>query len=552
MTTVTRTTLRPFQVDVKSALYREWANDKLAKLLAVLPTGAGKTVLFSDIIADEAGAVCVMAHRSELVGQISLALACNGVRHRIIGQTALIKSCASLHIAEFGVSYVDANSRVAAASVDTLIGVDDKDPWLASVRLIVGDEGHHFLRENKWGRACKMFPNARVLLVTATPCRADGKGLGAHADGLVDKMIVGPGMRDLINQGFLTDYRIFCPPSNLDTSDVPITASGELSQKKLAVATKRSTVTGDIVEHYLRIAPGKLGITFAVDIESAGDIAARFRSRGVPAEVVSSKTPDLLRAQILRDFKARKILQLVNVDLFGEGFDLPAIEVVSMGRKTESYSLYAQQFGRVLRLLAGKERGVVIDHVGNVLRHGLPDKRREWSLDRRNSGVRNAPDENVIPLMACASCTQAFERIFSACPHCGVARPVPAARSAPEFVEGDLFELDPEVLARMRGEIDEFDGPAAIPYGASEIVKASILKKKWERDTVQRDLRNTIATWAGWHKRDHGRTDSEIYRLFYLSYGVDIMKAQTLPAAEATELRNKLQAKLDLAQIKAA
>jgi superfamily II DNA or RNA helicase len=547
-----RTELRPFQADVKAALYREWAQNKVANLLAVLPTGAGKTVLFSDIISDEQGAVCVMAHRSELVSQISLALAKNGVRHRIIGSDALRRACAALHLDELGVSYVDANSRVAAASVKTLVGMDKNDPWFAAVSLVVGDEGHHYLRDNEWGKACKMFPNARALLVTATPCRADGKGLGSHADGIVDKMIVGPGMRDIINMGFLTDYRIFCPPSDLDVSDVPITASGELSQKKLAAATRRSSITGDIVEHYLRIAPGKLGITFAVDVEHAGDLAAAFRARGVPAEVVTSKTPDLLRAQILRDFKARKILQLINVDLFGEGFDLPAIEVVSMGRKTESYSLYAQQFGRVLRLLDGKERGIIIDHVGNVLRHGLPDKRREWTLDRRSIGVRNATDENVIPLTTCTGCSNPFERIYSKCPHCGVARPAPAARSAPEFVEGDLFELDPDVLATMRGEIEEFDGPPVIPYGASEIVKASINKKKWERDTAQRELRNTIAVWAGWQKRDYGRTDSEIYRLFFLTYGTDIMRAQVLPAAEATELCNKLRARLDLAQIKAA
>jgi superfamily II DNA or RNA helicase len=101
----------------------------------------------------------------------------------------------------------------------------------------------------------------------------------------------------------------------------------------------------------LRLAPGKLGVTFDTDVDSATETAAAFRAAGVPAEVVSAKTPDALRAQILRRFKNREILQLVNVDLFGEGFDLPAIEVVSFARATESFALYCQQFGRALRLM---------------------------------------------------------------------------------------------------------------------------------------------------------------------------------------------------------
>lgn len=545
-----RLTLRPFQASIKAALFAEWAAEPSANLMAVLPTGAGKTVLFSSIIADEAGAVCVMAHRGELVSQISLALARNGVRHRIIGSDALRRACSALHTVEMGVSYVDANSRVAAASVDTLKGLDPKDPWFAAVRLVVGDEGHHFLRENKWGRACAMFPNARVLLVTATPCRADGKGLGAHNDGLVDKMIIGPGMRDLINMAFLTEYRIFCPVSDLDLSNVPTTASGDYSPPKLVAASRQSSITGDVVKHYLRIAPGKLGITFAIDIEDASSIAQKFRDAGVPAEVVSSKTPDVLRADIMRRFKARQVMQLVNVDLFGEGFDLPAIEVVSMARPTQSYSLYAQQFGRVLRLLDGKNFGIVIDHVGNVLRHGLPDKRREWSLERRSS-VAKKPDEDVIPMMKCVDCTQPFERIYSACPHCGYAVEISAGgRSAPEFVDGDLGELSPEVLAKMRGEVAAFDGPPAIPRGAAGTpIEARLHNLDWQRKTAQRDLRSTMALWAGYHQQRHNRTDSQIHRLFYLTYGMDMLTAQTLKTADAEALRVVLQSKLDAAQV---
>lgn len=544
--------LRPFQAAIKAALYDEWATDKVANLLAVLPTGAGKTVLFADIIYDEPGAVCVMAHRGELVTQISLALARNGIRHRIIGTPTLLRACAALHLAELGADYTDANSRVAAASVDTLKGRDPNDPWFTSVMLVVGDEGHHFLRANKWGKACAMFPNARILLVTATPCRADGKGLGSHADGLVDKMIVGPDARQLINMGFLTDYRIFCPPNDLDLSDVPTTASGDYSPEKLVKAVRRSHIVGDVVAHYLRIAPGKLGITFAVDIEDATRIAQAYRDAGVPAEVVSSETPTLLRAQIMRDFKARRVLQLVNVDLFGEGFDLPAIEVVSMARPTQSYSLYCQQFGRALRLLEGKDRAIIIDHVGNVVRHGLPDKPRTWSLDRRQSGTKKAPDEDVIPLIHCIECTQPYERIYPACIHCGHA-PEPADRSSPQFVDGDLHELTADVLAKMRGELAAFDNPfVPIPAGMTGVAAQGIRNRALERQQAQGLLRNTIAVWAGWHKRDFKRSDREINRLFYLAYGIDILTAQTLKPKEANELTQQLQKRLDSAQVIAA
>ena len=173
-----------------------------------------------------------------------------------------------------------------------------------------------------------MFPNARGLGVTATPLRADGKGLGRHADGLMDAMVVGPSMRDLVLRGYLTDYRIFAPPNDIDLSAVPTSAGGDFSPVPLRAAVHQSTkIVGDVVQHYLRIARGKLGVTFAVDIEAAEEIAIAYRTAGVTAEVVTSKTPEIVRAQVLRRFRNREVLQLVNVDLFGEGFDLGKTDV---------------------------------------------------------------------------------------------------------------------------------------------------------------------------------------------------------------------------------
>jgi len=211
--------LRPPQSRFKQNINTAW--DKGARnVLGVYPTGGGKTVVFSDIINDERNPSCAIAHRQELVSQISVALARNDIRHRIIGPPSVVRLVVGLHIAESGMSYYDPSAPCAVAGVRTLTRRGDSlANWLNSVKLWVQDEAHHVLRNNEWGNASGMFPNARGLGVTATPTRADGKGLGRHADGLFDTMIEGPDMRALINEGWLTDYRVFAPPASLIMSD---------------------------------------------------------------------------------------------------------------------------------------------------------------------------------------------------------------------------------------------------------------------------------------------------------------------------------------------
>lgn len=535
--------LRPYQLAVMQDIYSAWALGN-RNVLAQLATGAGKTVLFSKIIADHTGISIAIAHRVELVSQISLTLARCGVRHNVIAQKSAVREIVSIHMGELGRSYYDPQARCAVAGVDTLLRMDYKTPWFAQVSLVIQDEGHHPLKDNKWGRAAKLFPNAYGLYPTATPCRADGRGLGRYADGLMDSLIVGPSMRDLINLGYLTEYRIFAPPSNLDLSVVPLSASGDYSPPKLRTAVHKSHITGDVVSHYLRIASGKLGVTFAVDIEAATEIAKEFRANGVSAEVISSKTPDLLRASIMSRFRNREIMQLVNVDLLGEGVDVPAIEVVSMARPTQSYGLYSQQFGRALRPMEGKTHAIVIDHVGNVLRHGLPDAPRVWSLDRRERRSRSASDD-AIPLRTClnAACLAVYPRTLRNCPNCGFFSP-PTVRSSPEYVDGDLLELDPEVLARLRGEIERIDASPKIPQHLEPIAQMGLAKKHHARQEAQGNLRTTIALWAGYLKA-RGLIDSEIYRTFFFTFGTDIGTAQTLGAKDAGNLSNKIQQAID-------
>ena len=531
--------LRDYQLEAERRVYEAWSANARNVCLQ-LPTGAGKTVIFGKILSDSKDHSIAIAHRSELVSQISLTLARYQIRHNIIAQKPTIRSIVALHMRELNQSYYNPQSKCRVAAVDTLIKLNPADhPWMNLIKLVVQDEGHHPLKNNKWGKAAELFPNARGLYPTATPSRADGCGLGRHADGIMDALVLGPPMRELIERGYLTDYRIINPPSDLDLSEVPISASGDYSPQKLRTAVHKSRITGDVVKHYLRFAAGKLGVTFAVDIESATEIATQFRSAGVAAEVITGETPPLLRASIMQRFRNHEILQLVNVDLLGEGVDVPAISVVSFARPTKSFAVYSQQFGRALRPMPGKDRAIIIDHVGNVAYHGLPDKYRSWSLDRAERKSRSA-QTGIIALRTCLNelCFAVYERIYRECPHCGFYTP-PTVRSAPEFVDGDLIELSPETLALMRGEIIKVDNTAHPPQHLTGIARLAVIKRHRERQQAQTELRESIALWAG-VQRDAGRNDSEIYRLFYFTFGTDILTAQTLGSNHAIDLKNKI------------
>jgi DNA repair protein RadD len=538
--------LRPYQQELKDGIYQAW-DDGAKNVMGVSATGSGKTVLFSDILNDHNGMSCTIAHRQELIGQISRALNRNEVPHQIItSDSRFINYITSVHRRETGFTTYASNADCVVAGVDTLIRRKSTlSTMFRQVTKWVIDEGHHVTEVNKWGKACEMFPNALGLAVTATPTRSDRIGLGRGQGGLMDAMVVGPSMRFLIENGYLTDYRVFAPPTDdLHIENVEVGSTGDFKQKQLKKAVQESHLVGDIVQHYKRIAMGKLGVTFCTDVETATETAQQFNDAGVPAMVVSAKTPDRDRVDILEKFARREILQLVNVDLFGEGFDLPAIEVVSMARPTASYSLYVQQFGRALRPLEGKPYAIIIDHVGNVMRHGLPDKERMWSLDAPDSTPRAIDPDDDIPLRYCVECTQPYERFHKTCPWCGH-YPVPAERGKPEYVDGDLTELTPEILAAMRSDIAKIDeAPDALAHrmkmaGAPEVAWRSASKKSRRRQDVQLSLRASVEWFAGL-LRQQGRNDSEIYRMFYLLFGTDVLTAQTLSPKEALVLATKI------------
>lgn len=530
--------LRDYQIKAVTDVYNAW-NEGHQNVCLQLATGAGKTACLAYIMANYESPSIAIAHRTELVSQLSLTLAQYGVYHNIIAPKDTVREIVTLHSDTFGQSYYDPQAIRHVGGVLTILNHKHLGALARRVGLIVFDEGHHVLQTNTWGKVANLFPTALGLFPTATPQRSDGKGLGRHAEGIIDKLVIGVSMRELIQRKFLTEYRIIAPPSDLDLTNVNITASGEFSLNKLRTAVHESHITGGVVEHYLKVCPGKLGITFAIDIESSQEICNAYRQEGVPAETISSKTPPLHRAQIMRRFRAREILQLVNVDILGEGVDVPAVEVVTMARPTMSFNVYAQQFGRCMRPSPGKTHGILIDHVNNWRRHGLPDAPRIWTLDRRERRARTTVSDGLKYCMN-LDCLTVYPRTLKACPECGYFPEVTERRTV-EQVDGDLTEVDVDILAALRGEIQRIDGPPRIPQILSTIAQLGVANTHKRRQEAQAELRHTIAQWAGYLHAD-GKCDSEIHRTFYLRFGTDIMSAQTLGASQANKMRENILA----------
>jgi DNA repair protein RadD len=559
-----QTKLRPYQIKLKSDIYSAWGNHK--NVLAVAPTGAGKTTIFADLLKEHDGYAAAIVHRKELVAQISLTLAREGVYHTIIGDDKMSKKITNKHIKKYGQSYILPNSKIIVAGVITFVKrAKALDFLYKQITLWVQDEAHHDLAENVWGSAVKLMPNAKGIGVTATPERADGKGLGSHHEGIYDTMVTAPTGRDLIELGYLCDYTIVCDDS-VDLEDVPITAGGDFSPVKASKKTAGSTIVGDVVQSYLQHAFGKRGITFAVNVEEATKIAIAFNTWGVKAEVVHAGTDAGVRDDVIERFERGELLMLVNVDLFGEGFDVPMVEVVSMARGTASFGLFAQQFGRALRPVYAegwpidtteqrlaaiangpKPKAIIIDHVGNVVaRHGVPDARSNWTLDRRDSGAKRKVDPNKIMMRKCVNpiCNLAYEAYRIACPHCHT-QPKPVERKTPKQVDGDLVELSEEVLKRMRGEIKSVDldiKDAHAKYSrfaSSELMLAGMMKNHKNRSSQQKDLRDTMADWGG-YQQHFGLNNREIQKRFYQAFEIDVMTAKSLGIKEAVKLKTKI------------
>ena len=415
--------LRPYQHQAISDLRAAYRQGARAPLL-VAPTGMGKTVVFSAIThgaVQRGRRVLILVHRRELITQASAKLASAGVSHGIIA-------------AGFPASH----QPVQVASVQSLARRLSGMEW--SPDLIVIDEAHHAVA-GTWLSVLSHWPHAYRLGVTATPVRQDGRGLGS----VFDRLVLGPSVAELINGAFLTPSKIYAPPPIADLSGLK-TRAGDYRPEQAAEAMDRPTVTGDAISHYQRLCNHKRAIAFCCSTQHADSVNTAFNQQGVPAATLLGTTPSEQRDRVVRQFAAGTIRVLVTVDVVSEGFDCPAAEVAILLRPTQSEGLYLQQVGRVLRPAPGKDAAIVLDHVGNVHRHGFPDDHRDWSLDDRPKRARSAGDA-APTVRTCEVCFAAFPP-QPICPCCGT----PAKLSAREIRQrdGELQELARDAVRRSR------------------------------------------------------------------------------------------------------
>lgn len=415
--------LRPYQERDIGRL-REALRAGHRSVCYVLPTGGGKTLTMAWMARSAAAKrrhTWFLVHRQELMRQASRTFDMIGVEHGLIYK-----------------HHTMTRERVQIASVQTLARRLARTPTKPD--LIVVDEAHH-CSATTYRRILAAYPDAVVIGLTATPARTDGQGL----DDIFSELVVGPSMAALIEEGFLSRYRIYAPPIGISTEGVR-TRAGDFAKDQLAEAVDKPTITGDAVKHYLRLAAGRRAIAFCASIEHSKHVAASFRAAGVAAEHFDGETEDRRRERIVERFASGEIEVLCNVDLVGEGFDVPACEVAILLRPTQSVILFLQQVGRALRPAPGKDRALILDHAGNALRHGLPDEEREWTLAGRKRRGRKQ-DVPPPPVKQCPDCF-ACHAPAPACPACG--HVYESTGRAIEQQEGELEAVDPEALKRAR------------------------------------------------------------------------------------------------------
>ena len=423
----------------------------------------------------------LLAHRAELVRQIAMTLARFGCAHQIVAPGPIVRQSQIAQFKALGRSWVQHGASVYVCSAQTL--VRRLDTLRAQPDLIVIDEAHHLTEASTWGRIVAAYPRARLLPVTATPVRLDGKGLGVGAGGYADALLMGPTMRELIEAGHLSPYRIFAPPNALDLTGVR-TRAGDYARDQLAGALDRPTITGDAVGHYRRLAAGRRAVVFCVSVAHAEHVAAEFRAAGVAAEALDGSIDPGEREKMIARFEGGQTLVLASCDIVSEGFDLPAIEVAILLRPTQSLALYLQQVGRALRVFPGKTEALILDHVGAVMTHGLPDEEREWSLD----GVRRRAkrEEEAEPALAVRTCTQCYtiHRAAPTCPSCGWVYPMRAREIGQ--TDGELVELGRDQLEALRRQKRALQGQAQslealVAQGISRYRAAKILEAREQK-----------------------------------------------------------------------
>ncbi len=426
------------------------------RILYQAPCGAGKTITFS-YIAQHAAAkgtrTCICVHREELLQQTSDTLTAFGVPHGFIAATRGNRP------GLVTVAMIQTLARRTAPEFD----------------LIVADECHHGAADT-WKRVFESQKKAVILGTTATPCRMTGTGL-SH---IFQILIQGPTYSQLINDGYLVPAQVYAP-STIDLKGIR-TRAGDFEKEKLAELLDQSSITGNAIEHYRKYLNGAPAIAFCVSVAHAEHTAEQFRAAGFRAASIDGKLDMDERRRRLNALRNGEISVLTSCQLISEGTDIPVVVGSIDLKPTKSLSDYLQRCGRVLRPSPGKRSAIVLDHVGNVFRHGLPDQDREWSLQEGVVKRVTEADPDDVKVRQCPACYFCHVWAYE-CPQCGYAYPG-KPRKAPVEQEGELTLLTPE------------DKQVAIAAARSlkdfhRVAKACGYKPGW--------------AWARWKARNAGK-----------------------------------------------
>lgn len=373
-------------------------------IILVSPTGSGKSrcaAAIAQLTAIKGGHVLVLAPRIEILNQLVIECANAGIPVRSIQ-------------AENDVGPADA--PVVIASIWTLA----TPRWRSQLPLadmIIVDEAHRTMAERSYREVLNCYPAARVLGLTATPARSDGRALGEA----FDEIVVATTTAELTAQGYLVPCDIKVPNGDGETLALPV------------------------LDAYRKFCSDRLAIVFAASVSHAHAIGVDFAAAGITAAVVTGKTPDLERAEKMAAFTAGTVRVLVNVACFVEGLDVPACSAAIFARKFGHVGPYLQAIGRVLRPSPGKRNAVVADLLGSALQPGFgpPTMERAYSLEGR--GIRALAPRDAI--RQCRECGSVYLVGPPACPYCGAEIQVRAARHIGSDGRG-LVDMPAEPVTR--------------------------------------------------------------------------------------------------------
>jgi superfamily II DNA or RNA helicase len=401
--------LRPYQTELITAIRLQYQLGH-RKVLAVLPTGAGKTVCFAHIAQSasiKGNRVLILVHRAELLDQACRSLP---MPHGVIAANRAM----------------DLSAAVQVASVQTLARRLHKLPR-DFFQLVIIDEAHHS-NAGTWAKVLEHFHQAHLLGVTATPIRLDGRGLGEHYQAMVE----GPSAAWLTDNGYLAPARVLAPPG-FDTTGLR-KRMGDFDTRE--AEHRIGTIMGDCLSHYRKHLDGQTAIAFCCSVAHAEAVASLFQCNGIPAASIDGSMTSQQRRDLLQALGTGRIRVLTSCSLIGEGVDVPSVGGCILLRPTASTSLHLQMIGRCLRPSPGKAAAVVLDHVGNTLRLGHHLEPREWTLD----GLAKRDRDKAPSVKVCPQCFATSMSAAHVCRECGHVFAPQETREL-KVVEGELVEV---------------------------------------------------------------------------------------------------------------